>query len=67
MNDIEGSPDRFGYEWGKYCEILPIYQEQFDRWTSPLINKSEWKEKKFLDVGCGIGRNSYWPLIYGAH
>jgi len=66
MDDIKGSPDRFGYEWGKYCKILPIYQEQFDRWTSPLIKKSEWKEKKFLDVGCGIGRNSYWPLKYGA-
>ena len=66
MDDIKGSPDRFGYEWGKYCEILPIYQEQFDRWTSPLIKKSEWKEKKFIDVGCGIGRNSFWPLIYGA-
>jgi SAM-dependent methyltransferase len=66
MNDIEGSPDRFGYEWGKYCEILPIYQEQFDRWTSPLIKKSEWKKKKFIDVGCGIGRNSFWPLTYGA-
>jgi len=66
MDDIKGSPERFGYEWGKYCEILPIYQEQFDRWTSPLIRKSEWKGKKFLDVGCGIGRNSYWPLTYGA-
>ena len=66
MDDIKGSPERFGYEWGKYCEILPIYQEQFDRWTSPLIKKSEWKEKKFIDVGCGIGRNSFWPLTYGA-
>ena len=66
MDDIKGSPERFGYEWGKYCEILPIYQEQFDRWTSPLIKKSEWKKKKFIDVGCGIGRNSFWPLTYGA-
>ena len=66
MDNIKGSSDRFGYEWNKYCEILPIYQEQFDRWTSPLIKKSEWKEKKFIDVGCGIGRNSFWPLIYGA-
>jgi SAM-dependent methyltransferase len=66
MDDIKGSPDRFGYEWKKYCEILPIYQEQFDRWTSPLIKKSEWKEKVFIDVGCGIGRNSFWPLTYGA-
>jgi len=66
MNDIKGSPDRFGYEWDKYCEILPIYQEQFDRWTGVLIKKSDWKGKSFLDVGCGIGRNSFWPLTYGA-
>ncbi|MEJ0046717.1 MAG: hypothetical protein WDN04_11860 [Rhodospirillales bacterium] len=26
--DREGSPDRFGYEWGTYAEILPIYEEQ---------------------------------------
>lgn len=66
MNDAKGSPDRFGYEWSKYCKILPIYQEQFDLWTSPLIKKSDWKDKFFLDVGCGIGRNSFWPLTYGA-
>lgn len=60
-----GSPERFGYEWRTYAEMRPEYQEQFRRWTvhlSPL----EWRGKRFLDVGCGMGRNSYWPMIYGA-
>jgi len=29
--DLRGSPDRFGYEWGAYAEILPEYEEQFRR------------------------------------
>jgi SAM-dependent methyltransferase len=60
-----GSPDRFGYEWNIYSELLPDYEEQFRRWTC-LIPPEEWRGKTFLDVGCGMGRNSYWPLKYGA-
>lgn len=61
----KGSPDRFGYEWSVYNKILPIYEEQFKRW-SVLIPESEWAGKSFLDVGCGTGRNSIWPIKYGA-
>lgn len=60
-----GSPDRFGYEWSVYNEIIPIYEEQFKRWAV-LIDSSEWKDKDILDVGCGTGRNSIWPIKYGA-
>ena len=60
-----GSPDRFGYEWGTYSEMRPEYEEQFRRWTVH-IPPEEWKGKVFLDVGCGMGRNSFWPLTYGA-
>jgi SAM-dependent methyltransferase len=60
-----GSPDRFGFEWRTYKELLPLYEEQFRRWTIPL-EPADWKGKIFLDVGCGMGRNSYWPMIYGA-
>jgi SAM-dependent methyltransferase len=60
-----GSPERFGYSWENYCDILPEHEAQFARWTSPLI-REDWKNVTFLDVGCGIGRNSYWPLQYGA-
>jgi SAM-dependent methyltransferase len=60
-----GSPDRFGYEWKTYSEMRPEYEEQFRRWTVHL-SPADWSGKVFLDVGCGMGRNSYWPLTYGA-
>jgi len=63
--DHAGSPDRFGYEWGTYTEILPIYEEQFRRWT-PRLAPADWRGATFLDVGCGMGRNSFWPMSYGA-
>jgi SAM-dependent methyltransferase len=60
-----GSPERFGYEWKTYSEMRSDYEEQFRRWTV-LIPLEEWKGKAILDVGCGMGRNSFWPLAYGA-
>lgn len=60
-----GSPDRFGYEWGEYAEMRPEYEEQFRRWTVPM-GPEDWRGKSFLDVGCGMGRNSSWPAAYGA-
>lgn len=60
-----GSPERFGYEWATYAEMRPEYEEQFRRWTVH-VPESEWGGKTILDVGCGMGRNSYWPLTYGA-
>jgi SAM-dependent methyltransferase len=64
-DELKGSPERFGYEWATYAEILPEHEEQFRRWTAPLMPQ-DWRGKEFLDVGCGMGRNSYWPLKYGA-
>jgi SAM-dependent methyltransferase len=63
--DLRGSPDRFGWEWGAYAEILPEHEEQFRRWTIHLA-PHDWRDKSFLDVGCGMGRNSLWPMTYGA-
>jgi len=60
-----GSPERFGHSWNIFSEILPVHETQFLRWTSGM-EKSDWTGKRFLDVGCGIGRNSWWPLTYGA-
>jgi SAM-dependent methyltransferase len=65
QKDITGSPHRFGYQWNTYSKIVPAYEEQFKRWTT-LISQEEWRGKSFLDVGCGMGRNSYWPIQYGA-
>jgi len=63
--DYAGSPDRFGYEWDTYGELLEMYQEQFRRWTSGLADE-KWRDVRFLDVGCGMGRNSYWAMRSGA-
>lgn len=60
-----GSPERFGYEWNSYSRILQQYEEQFRRWL-PHFSKVDWKNKVFVDVGCGMGRNSYWPMVDGA-
>jgi SAM-dependent methyltransferase len=60
-----GSSDRFGYEWGHYAELKPVYEEQFRRWT-PFMQPDDWRGARFVDVGCGMGRNSYWPMRYGA-
>lgn len=60
-----GSSDRFGYEWNKYNKIIPEYETQFLKWIYPL-KKSDFKGKVVCDAGCGIGRNSYWAIMYGA-
>src|SRR5262249_16208892 len=62
---VSGSPERFGYEWHVYSQLRPEYEEQFRRWTAHLAPQ-DWKGRTFLDVGCGMGRNSFWPMTYGA-
>ncbi|MFA5830724.1 MAG: class I SAM-dependent methyltransferase [Candidatus Paceibacterota bacterium] len=58
------SEHRFGYEWNKYSRISKNYENQFLNWTSPMA-PADWKGKNLLDAGCGMGRNSYWPLLWG--
>lgn len=41
------------------------YEGQFRNWTYPLT-PDDFKGKKVLDAGCGMGRNSYFPLLFGA-
>jgi SAM-dependent methyltransferase len=65
LDVASGSPDRFGYEWNEYAEMRPEYEEQFRRWTVHL-KPEDWRGLRILDVGCGMGRNSFWPMSYGA-
>ena len=32
----------------------------------PICSRKTGTDLTFLDVGCGMGRNSYWPMAYGA-
>lgn len=61
-----GSPERFGYAWNIASEIKNNNEIQFLSWTKVIKDKKFWKNKNILDAGCGIGRNTYWPILYGA-
>lgn len=59
------SSERFGYEWKRYNQMDNNYELQFKRWVAPLTS-DDFKDKKILDAGCGMSRNSYWSLKWGA-
>lgn len=61
-----GTPERFGYAWNIASKITDINEIQFLNWTKTIKNKGFWKNKSILDAGCGIGRNTFWPIKYGA-
>jgi len=68
-NEIDtklGTPERFGYAWNIASKITEINEVQFLNWTKIIKDKSFWKNKSILDAGCGIGRNTFWPIKYGA-
>lgn len=62
----QGSPERFGYSWARFAEYTEDQRIQFLRWTALIDPETGWKGKRFLDVGCGAGRNSHWAMSLGA-
>lgn len=60
------STERFGYEWNKYSQMDQNYEKQIKNWLYPFPLKN-FKNKTVLDAGCGMGRNSYWALKWGAN
>ncbi len=59
------SADRFGFEWATYPDIVEDYELQFRKWVAPL-GPDNFRGKKVLDAGCGMGRNAYWACRFGA-
>ena len=64
-NDAGGSADRFGYEWAHYSHVLPESRMQLERWLGSM-KLASFRDKRVLDVGCGMGRNPYWMATVGA-
>ncbi|MBF0178850.1 MAG: class I SAM-dependent methyltransferase [Magnetococcales bacterium] len=60
-----GSAERFGYSWNLFNELSEIQAEQCAGWTAALP-KTAWRDARFLDVGCGMGRNAIWAMRQGA-
>jgi SAM-dependent methyltransferase len=63
----KGSPERFGYSWDRFFDLTSEQERQFELWTTSIALTTGWRGVRFLDAGCGMGRNSYWPMKYGAH
>ena len=49
----------FGEEWKKYNEILPEHKDEFNLYFD-LIDLQMLESKRIGDLGCGIGRWSYF-------
>jgi len=49
----------FGEEWQKFPEILPEHRDEFTLYFD-LINISDLNDSRVCDLGCGIGRWSYF-------
>ncbi len=59
------SSERFGFSWSRFPRIVPEHEQFFRSWV-PGLSPQDFRGQRILDAGCGIGRNSYWPLKYGA-
>jgi len=56
------SPDiqyTFGREWTQFSQILPEHERLFSGYFD-LIDVDELKDKRICDLGCGMGRWSYF-------
>lgn len=49
----------FGEEWKSYSDIKPEHEKEFDLYFD-IVNIDSLKNSKVCDLGCGIGRWSYF-------
>ena len=49
----------FGAEWLTYPDILPEHEDEFPLYFD-LVNIPDLKDMRVCDLGCGIGRWSYF-------
>jgi len=59
VNAAEDIQYSFGEEWKEYSEILPDHQEEFFNYFD-LVELPSLRNATVCDLGCGIGRWSYF-------
>ncbi len=57
--------EAFGWEWRHFTELDAPYEEQFLDWIHP-VQKSSFRGRRVLDVGCGMGRWTALSASFGA-
>jgi SAM-dependent methyltransferase len=57
--------ERFGYEWTRFAEIRPEYEDQMLGWIAP-IGRDDFAGRRVLDAGCGKGRHLRLAAAFGA-
>jgi SAM-dependent methyltransferase len=57
--------DGFGWEWNRFDELRPEYEQQFLDWVSPL-EPADFVDKRVLEGGCGKGRHTRLVASFGA-
>lgn len=53
----------FGEEWQRFPEILPEHKHEFSQYFD-LVDMSSLRDSRVCDLGCGIGRWSYFLKNY---
>jgi SAM-dependent methyltransferase len=51
----------FGAEWEAFPDVLPEHRREFDAYFD-LVNLADLANARVCDLGCGIGRWSYFPV-----
>lgn len=57
--------DGFGWEWNRFDEIRPEYEQQFLDWIHPF-GPGDFGGKRVLEGGCGKGRHTRLAAQFGA-
>lgn len=63
--EAEATARAFGYEWTRFAEIRPEYEEQFLGWLEP-VTREAFAGRRVLDAGCGKGRHLRLAAAFGA-
>jgi len=64
LHDADGtkeqSQEMFGVSWNLFNNLDRVWKDTFNSYINPLLTIEDFKNKKVLDCGCGMGRYLYY-------